>query len=104
MARPTWTATGRSSARQRRRQYGTARWQRLRLQVFERDGWRCTDCQRPGALECDHITRDPALFWEPSNLRTLCRGCHIERHAAERRNADYRRRARGWIDFARELS
>ena len=61
-------------------------WQRLRLKIFERDGWRCVKCGRPGRLECDHKIPldqggDP---WNPANLQTLCRGCHIEKSRSER--------------------
>ena len=31
------------------------RWQALRRQVFERDGFRCRACQTAGRLEADHI-------------------------------------------------
>ena len=88
---------------ERQRLYHTARWQRLRRLIFERDSWRCTDCKRPGRLECDHIDRDPAKFWEPKNLRTLCRGCHIDRHQAEKKLAEYKRQRADWREFAREL-
>ena len=55
-------------------------WARLRKGVFQRDGWRCVQCGSPGpTLECDHIVpiyRDGELY-DPANLQTLCRPCHI---------------------------
>ena len=63
------------------------RWARVRRAVFNRDGWRCRKCGRPGRLECDHVTPmqresggDP---YDMQNLQTLCRGCHIAKTAAE---------------------
>ena len=61
-------------------------WQRLRLKIFQRDGWRCVKCGKPGRLECDHIVPldkggDP---WDPANLQTLCVGCHVEKSQYER--------------------
>ena len=65
------------------------RWQYVRRQVFERDGWRCLRCGRAGRLECDHVLPldrggDP---WDMANLQTLCRICHIAKTAAENRRA-----------------
>jgi len=56
------------------------RWERVRVRVFERDGYRCTACGKPGRLECDHIVplQRGGSPYELDNLRTLCRGCHIE--------------------------
>ena len=59
-----------------------ARWERVRRDVLDRDGWRCTRCGLPGALEVHHVRElhhggDP---WAHSNLITLCRDCHIEGH------------------------
>ncbi len=57
-------------------------WERTRRAAFERDGWRCVDCGRPGRLEVHHtvpLRRGGALY-DLDNLETLCRGCHIERH------------------------
>ena len=67
--------------------YSSIRWKRVRLQVFNRDGYKCTQCGRRGRLECDHIRRlkaggDPFAL---SNLRTLCRSCHIAKTAKENR-------------------
>ena len=60
--------------------YGSRMWRAVRRRVFERDGWRCTRCGKPGRLEADHIkpvSMGGAKF-DLRNLRTLCRGCHIE--------------------------
>ena len=61
------------------------RWAAVRRSVFERDGWRCRACGRPGRFECDHIVPldrggDP---WNPDNLQTLCRSCHIAKTRGE---------------------
>ena len=71
------------------------RWQRLRLGIFERDGWRCVQCGRAGRLECDHkipLDRggDP---YDRANLQTLCRGCHVAKTRAERERPDPERDA-----------
>ncbi|MBR0855653.1 HNH endonuclease [Bradyrhizobium liaoningense] len=68
-----------------KRWYKTARWQALRLTIFQRDLF---TCQRPecGHLEsstallvCDHKVPhrgDERLFWDENNLQTLCKACH----------------------------
>lgn len=61
------------------------RWARVRLEVFERDGYRCTSCGRPGRLEAHH---SPALDergpgadpYDVDTIVTLCRPCHIDHH------------------------
>lgn len=63
-------------------------WRLARMYVFERDGWRCKKCGKPGRLECDHIiplsvNKEQNPF-DPVNLQTLCRGCHIEKTREER--------------------
>ena len=63
----------------------THRWERVRLQVFERDGYRCCNCGAAGRLECDHrtpLSRGGAVF-DMSNLQSLCRRCHIQKTADE---------------------
>ena len=57
-------------------------WERIRRAAFERDGWRCRACGRPGRLEAHHVRPlerggDP---YDRANVETLCRGCHIDRH------------------------
>ena len=69
------------------------RWQVLRRQVFERDGWRCVDCGRAGRLECDHVRplEWGGSAWGLDNLQTLCRGCHVRKTAAENEAARIRK-------------
>lgn len=59
--------------------YGSRRWKALRLEVFDRDGWRCCDCGKAGRLHCDHVIPigESGAFWDPQNLQTLCAGCHM---------------------------
>ena len=61
------------------------RWARVRRQAFERDGYRCTECGRAGRLEAHHEPplRDGADPYDLARIRTLCRGCHIERHRGD---------------------
>ena len=80
------------------------RWARVRRQVFERDGYRCSSCGRAGRLECDHRV---ALHLDPDqdpyqidNLQTLCRGCHIAKTRGENTPQDLEGDA--WRDFLQE--
>lgn len=59
--------------------YKSKRWGRVRVSVFDRDGWKCTSCGRRGRLECDHLKPivEEGDWFDLANLRTLCRGCHI---------------------------
>ena len=65
------------------------RWAAVRRFVFERDGWRCSECGRAGKLECDHVTpmqREPGQDpFDPNGLQALCRTCHIEKTRRENR-------------------
>ncbi|MCY4510477.1 MAG: HNH endonuclease signature motif containing protein [Acidobacteria bacterium] len=62
------------------------RWERLRLVILAHAGYRCRTCGRAGRLEVDHVAPMHAggAEWEPSNLQTLCRGCHIAKSRQER--------------------
>ena len=67
-------------------------WAAVRLRVIERDGYRCTRCGKAGRLEVHHevpvgMIDDP---YAESNLRTLCRRCHIDVH----RPTSYRTKGR----------
>lgn len=64
-----------------------ADWARLRVLVLARDHGRCTESTSTGsrcgaaATDVDHITRgdDHSL----SNLRALCRACHLKKSSRE---------------------
>ena len=62
------------------------RWRRLRLAIFDRDGWRCVECGRAGRLECDHVrpVEDGGAWWAETNLQTLCQRCHLDKSRRER--------------------
>lgn len=82
-----------------RKWYGTARWQRLKRKVHERDGY---VCQRSGVLcggrgndwnapVANHIRAhrgDPVLFWDENNIETVTKQIHdseIQREEARDR-------------------
>lgn len=56
------------------------RWQKIRLEVMERDGWRCVSCSdSKTTLNVHHLNYDRgAAPWEYdlSNFVTMCEGCH----------------------------
>lgn len=58
------------------------RWQKKRLKVFERDGWKCVRCgSSKNELNVHHLTyrRNP---WDSPmrDLMTLCKDCHSLKH------------------------
>lgn len=67
-------------------------WRRLRDVIRERDGWRCRRCGKTPLrkhLQVHHIERaedwtNPGSANDPSNLISLCTGCH---RTVERRRA-----------------
>ena len=58
------------------------RWRRVRRQVLERDGWRCTACGAARRLEVHHEVpiAKGGKHYDISNLVTLCYPCHAARH------------------------
>lgn len=59
------------------------RWQRKRLEIFERDEWTCQECgatDKP--LHVHHLEYHRCQPWEyhESKLVTLCEDCHAEEH------------------------
>jgi 5-methylcytosine-specific restriction endonuclease McrA len=56
------------------------RWQKKRLEVFERDQWRCVKCSDASSnLQVDHLYYESNhLPWEypMSAFQTLCESCH----------------------------
>lgn len=66
-----------------RKWYKTTRWRALRLRIFLRDLYTCRKCGHPegdtSLLVCDHIIPhrgDEHMFWDETNLQTLCKTCH----------------------------
>lgn len=64
------------------------RWQRKRLQIFERDGFTCLDCgSTKRTLHVHHCLYFPKMEpWEYQDryLRTLCDDCHEARGKFEK--------------------
>lgn len=59
------------------------RWQRRRLEIMERDGFKCCDCGTTDDLHVHHIQYISGLYpWEydDEDLITLCAKCHKKRH------------------------
>lgn len=80
------------------------RWQKKRLEIFDRDAWMCQECRSAEiTLNVHHLYYDSDNEpWEYDNsaLITLCEQCHeretAERYQEERRLIDGLRR-RGWM-------
>ena len=79
-----------------------ARWRRLRLAVFKRDGYRCRACGKSGKLECDHVV--PLAHggdkWEESNLQAICRACHLTKSRIEKGVKEPSAAVQAWREFA----
>lgn len=82
------------------------RWAMVRKQVFDRDGYRCRKCGRPGRLECDHVIplwkdreQDP---YDIEGLQALCVGCHIAKTVSENKKPPSRR-VQAWLDLVAEV-
>ena len=60
-------------------------WGKVRLQVLERDSWRCQKCGKAGRLEADHRIplEDGGALYDLDNLQALCRSCHIAKSRGE---------------------
>ena len=93
---------------QSRRGLDRQRWERVRRQVFERDGYRCVKCGKAGKLaasrlEVDHRLRlrDGGAPLDLRNLQTLCRDCHISKTARENTKPNPEREA--WAKLIREM-
>ena len=64
----------------------TKRWQVVRQEVLERDGWKCRGCGSRRRLEVDHIKavrNAPHLAFDKGNLQTLCGPCHTRKTRLE---------------------
>ncbi|ARR55343.1 HNH endonuclease [Rhizorhabdus wittichii DC-6] len=78
--------------------YNTARWKKLRMATFVRDNFTCQMCGRlegnTSLLVADHRRPhrgDLMLFWDDSNLQTLCASpCHSKHKQRIEQSADLR--------------
>lgn len=64
----------------------TKRWQALRWEILERDGFACVQCGARGRLEVDHVQpvrTHPQLSFARDNLQSLCRACHTRKTRVE---------------------
>lgn len=59
------------------------RWQRKRLEIMQRDGFRCTKCGTTNDLNVHHLRyitgRKPWEYYD-ADLITLCGNCHKKEH------------------------
>ena len=85
------------------REHRSPRWKKLRRIIKDRDGHRCKICGKAGRLEVDHVksVSRGGAFWDPENLQSLCRKCHIEKTRGENCKPNPRRDA--WLKFRDEL-
>lgn len=77
------------------------RWLTIRQVVLKRDGHKCRNCGKPGKLEVHHIKplQDGGLPYDPDNLLTICRSCHIDMH----RQASETPGRQAWREFVNEI-
>ena len=74
-------------------------WERVRNLIRDRDGWRCTQCGRPGRLAIHHkVALVDGGGNSPANLTTLCQDCHNAVHVREK-DCDPERRK--WREYLR---
>ncbi|MEM1149843.1 MAG: HNH endonuclease signature motif containing protein [Pseudomonadota bacterium] len=85
----------------------TKRWKTLRLQILERDGYRCKSCGARGRLEVDHIKpvrTHPELSYDPGNLQALCPSCHARKTRIECGHPPPREDRQDWRQAVEALS
>lgn len=93
--------------RHSRKVTATRRWQVLRQQILERDGWKCCTCGERRRLEVDHIKpvrTHPELSFEPRNLQVLCGACHSRKTRIEVGHKEKSPDRKAWFDAVAELA
>lgn len=68
------------------------RWQRKRLEIMQRDDFRCTKCGTTNDLNVHHLrylTGRKPWEYEDADLITLCGRCHKETHEQIEQENDY---------------
>lgn len=92
--------------RHSRKVTSTKRWKTLRMEILERDGFRCRSCKCGGRLEVDHIKpvrTHPELSYEPANLQSLCPSCHTKKTRIECGHKPARQDLRVWAQAVQDL-
>lgn len=77
----------------------TKRWKVLRLEILERDGFKCRSCGSPRRLEVDHVKpvrNAPHLSFDKANLQTLCAACHTRKTRIECGHPEITPERRAW--------
>lgn len=67
------------------------RWQKKRLEIFERDGWTCHFCHsKDKNLQVHHVVYRKLEPWEYPNYlyQTLCEDCHSTRQELTDKTVD----------------
>lgn len=85
----------------------TARWKALRMEILERDKFRCRSCGCAGRLEVDHIKpvrTHPELSYTPTNLQALCPSCHTRKTRIECGHPPPRKDRQDWSKAVESLS
>lgn len=85
----------------------TRRWQVLRHQILERDGWQCQCCGERRKLEVDHVKpvrTHPELSFDPRNLQVLCGRCHSRKTRIECGLKERSPERKAWADAVAELA
>lgn len=78
----------------------TKRWQVLRQEILERDGWKCRSCGARGRLEVDHIKpvrNAPDRAFDKANLQSLCAPCHTRKTRIECGHPEPSPERRAWL-------
>lgn len=97
----------REYARHSKRVTSTRRWQVLRHQILERDGWKCRCCGEQRRLEIDHIKpvrTHPELSFDPRNLQALCGPCHTRKTRIECGHKEKSPERKAWADAVAQLA
>lgn len=67
-------------------------WQRKRLEIMQRDGFKCRECGKDDeTLHVHHVAYSRGEPWDTPDhlLICLCHECHDERHSAEAECKDF---------------
>lgn len=74
--------------------YGSGKWKKLRLAILNRDAHLCQVCLERDVLTeantVDHIApryKEKASFFNPNNLRAICKECHRTKTQQEAQEA-----------------